>query len=164
MNVTSIYNLTNALSWNGWFCLWGQWSRKRKINIYLEKGKSTNTGQYVLFQRTAQRKRKTTKVCLRPSCRVTHTSRIISQLTYWMSNFDWQCLAVLWGSNGNLACGRGHHIKYSESTQPGLQFLFWDGGRRVKNLPFNFRMLGLSFLLLVLAHSWGIKIVGLISQ
>lgn len=45
MNVIIIYNLTNGRLWNGWLCSDEVSEPGRKINIYLEKGKNTNTHQ-----------------------------------------------------------------------------------------------------------------------
>lgn len=156
MTVVSSYNLTSGHLWNGCFAEMRLMIQEEKHNIYLEKGKSTNTHQiWTLPKDSSENLQQVKFVWGHHPKWPTQTGTSLIWWTEWATLID--SLTALWISSGYPVCEWGLHLWYPESTR-------FFGGQKMKNWSYNFRMSALCFLLLILACSCGEKSIGLILQ
>lgn len=123
MTVVSNYNLTSGHLWNGCFAEMRLMIQEEKHNIYLEKGKSTNTHQiWTLPKDSSENLQQVKFVWGHHPKWSTQTGTSLIWWTEWATLID--SLTALWISSGYPVCEWGLHLRYPESTKPQLQVLW----------------------------------------
>lgn len=158
--VVSSYSLPSGHLWNGCLAVMRLVIQEEKQNIYLEKGKSTNTHQICTLPKDGSENLKQVKFVWGHHPKwPTQIEKSLIWCTEWATFID--ILTALWISSGHPVCEWGLDIRYPESTKPQLQVLW---RKKMKTWSYNFRMLAPSFLFLILACSCEKKSIGLILQ